>query len=136
MTSTTAHFAGVVLITVPTIVFGGARLLRMIYRNEAGYLDNPVRQDLFRAGHAHAAVLVIFALVGALLVDRADLSGDAKQLVRIGFALPPIVMPLGFFASVWPPCSEKPNRWILLVPGGALALIAATLTLGIGLLRV
>jgi hypothetical protein len=39
---------GVVLITLPTIAFGGARLLRAIFRREPGYLDNPVRQNLWR----------------------------------------------------------------------------------------
>jgi hypothetical protein len=59
----------VVLITVPSIAFGGVRLLTMIFRREPGYLDNPVRQNLWRAGHAHAGVLVILTLVGLLLVD-------------------------------------------------------------------
>jgi hypothetical protein len=40
------RIAGILLITVPTIAFGGAGLLRAIYRREEGYLDNPVRQNL------------------------------------------------------------------------------------------
>ena len=62
MSTDSLHFAGVVLITVPAIAFGGARLLTMIFRREPGYLDNPVRQNLWRAGHAHAGVLVILTL--------------------------------------------------------------------------
>jgi hypothetical protein len=82
MSTDSVRFAGVVLITVPAIAFGGVRLLRMIFRREPGYLDNPVRQNLWRAGHAHAGVLVILTLVGLLLVDRADLSSGLQWLVR------------------------------------------------------
>jgi hypothetical protein len=46
------HFAGVVLITVPAVAFGGVRLLRMIFRREPGYLDNPV-QPLGQIGLIH-----------------------------------------------------------------------------------
>src|SRR5918994_7035288 len=60
------------------IAFGGARLLTMIFRREPGYLDNPVRQNLWRAGHAHAGVLLILTLVGLLLVDQADLSSGLR----------------------------------------------------------
>jgi hypothetical protein len=42
----------------------GVSLLGFISRRSPGYLDNPVRQNLFRAGHAHAGVLIILALVG------------------------------------------------------------------------
>src|SRR5688500_4571743 len=92
--------AGVLLITVPAVEFGGMSLLRFIRARTPGYLDNPVRQSLFRAGHAHAGVLVLLALVGMLYVDQAGLSAGAARLVRLGFVLPPILMPLGFFLSV------------------------------------
>jgi len=72
----------------------------MIFRREAGYLDNPVCQNLWRAGHAHAGVLVILTLVGLLLVDQADLSNGLRWLVRYALVAGPILMPLGFFLSV------------------------------------
>jgi hypothetical protein len=128
------HFAGVVLVTVPTIAFGGARLLRAIFRREAGYLDNPVRQNLWRAGHAHAGVLVIFTLVGLLLVDQTDLSSEARTLVRYTLVAAPILMPLGFFLSVASPRSHDPNNLIYLVPLGGLSLSVGAVTLGLGLL--
>ena len=133
MPETSLRIAGVLLITVPTIAFGGAMLLRMIWGREPGYLDNPVRQSLWRAGHAHAGVLVILALVGMLYVDRAGLSGGLEALVRYGLVAAPILMPLGFFLSVASPRSERPNRLIYLVPAGGTALAIAAVTLGIGL---
>lgn len=133
MSEDSIRLAGVLLITVPTIAFGGVRLLIAIWRREPGYLDNPVRQDLWRAGHAHAGVLVILALVGLLLLDHADLSSGLESAVRWGLVIPPILMPLGFFLSVASPRAEEPNRLIRLVPIGGLVLSATALTLGIGL---
>jgi hypothetical protein len=127
-------FAGVLLITVPTIAFGGVRLLRAIWAREPGYMDNPVRQNLWRAGHAHAGVLVLLALVGLLLLEHADLSSGTEWLVRYTLVAGPILMPLGFFLSVASPRSEKPNNLIYLVPLGGLSLSVGAVVLGIGLL--
>ena len=134
MSTDSLHLAGVVLITVPAIAFGGARLLTMIFRREPGYLDNPVRQNLWRAGHAHAGVLVILALVGLLLVDQADLSSGLRWLVRYALVAAPILMPLGFFLSIASPRAQSPNRLVYLVPLGGLSLSVGAVILGLGLL--
>jgi hypothetical protein len=134
MSTDSLHFAGAVLITVPAIAFGGARLLAMIFRREPGYLDNPVRQNLWRAGHAHAGVLVILTLVGLLLVDQADLSSDLRWLVRYALVTGPILMPLGFFVSIASPRAQSPNQLIYLVPLGGVSLSVGAVILGLGLL--
>jgi hypothetical protein len=92
-----------------------------------------VRQNLWRAGHAHAGVLVLLALIGMLYVDEAALSEGVGWVVRLLLVLPPILMPLGFFLSVASPRAEKPNRLIYLVPLGGLSLSVGALVLGIGL---
>jgi hypothetical protein len=78
MSEATLSTAGVLLVTVAGIAYGGATLLRFIARRTPGYLDNPVRSSLFRAGHAHAGVLVILALVAMPYIDQAGLSGAAE----------------------------------------------------------
>lgn len=125
---------GVLLITVPAVVGGGYSLLRFLTRRVEGYLDNPVRRALFTAGHAHAGVLVLFALVAVPYVDLADFSPGTAALVRLLLVLPPILMPLGFFLSVAAPSARRPNRLLGLVYAGAASLFAGTLALGIGLL--
>jgi hypothetical protein len=134
MSPESMRVAAILLILVPTVEIGGAALLQMITRRDPGYLENPVRRYLFRAGHAHAGVWLVFALVGLLYVDQADLSDTLKQFVRWGFAAGPILMPLGFFLSIISPRAERPNRVLTLVFLGALSLAFATVTLGIGLL--
>ena len=126
--------AGILLITVLAVEFGGLALLAMLIRRIPGYLDNPLRQNMFRAGHAHAGVWVVFALVALLWVDQTDLGEPLKWVVRLAFAAAPILMPLGFFLSVTRPDTERPNGVIALVYAGGLALAVGALTLGVGLL--
>lgn len=133
MSPASLTMAGTLLITVPAVVYGGVTLLRFLMRNVPGYLDNPVRRGLWRAGHAHAGVLVLFSLVAMLYVDQADLSDPVRTLVRLSIVAAPILMPLGFFLSVVRPGDTKPNGLIALTFLGGASLAAGTLTLGIGL---
>jgi hypothetical protein len=131
----TRLICGITLITVPSIEFGGTFLLKMLRTREAGYLDNPLRQNLFRAGHAHAGVIVILSLICQLLADSIVLPDALAWFVRIGVPATAIVMPLGFFLSVTSPRAERPNGAIGLVYVGAVVLAASVLILGVGLVR-
>ncbi|MEV0234356.1 hypothetical protein [Nonomuraea sp. NPDC050786] len=134
MSPQSLSMAGVLLITVPGVAFGGVTLLKFLMRNVPGYADNPVRRGLWRAGHAHAGVLVLFALVAMLYVDQAALPDGVKALTRVLIVAAPILMPLGFFLSVVRPGDTKPSRLIWLTVAGGACLAAGTLTLGVGLL--
>lgn len=133
MSHATLLTAGILLLTVSTIVFGGLSLLMSIVKRIPGYLDNPVRRALWTAGHAHAGVLVIFALVALPYLDETGYGAGTQTLVRALLVAPPIVMSLGFFLSVVRPSDTKPNKLIWLVPLGGASLAAGTLTLGLGL---
>jgi hypothetical protein len=135
MTRESRRLAGIILILVPAVAAGGASLLTMILGKVPGYLDNPLRQDLWRAGHAHAGVLLILALVLLRYVDETQLSGRWLSLARTGVPIAAILMPAGFFLSVLDPAAAEPNALIALVAIGGLFLVGAVLTLGIGLLR-
>ena len=131
----TRLMCGIILITVPTIEFGGAFLLKMLRTREPGYLDNPVRQNLFRAGHAHAGVIVILSLICQVLVDSIILPEPIAWVVRVGIPVAAILIPAGFFLSVASPRSERPNGMINLVYLGALILALSVLILGVGLVH-
>jgi hypothetical protein len=131
LSNITKLLAGIILITVPTIEFGGTFLLRLLKAREHGYIDNPIRQNLFRAGHAHAGVLVILSLVVQLLADGLGPLTTLNLVGRLGAPCAAILMPLGFFLSVVSPQAEKPNGLIVLVYAGALLLAIGMLTLGI-----
>lgn len=129
------RLAGIILILVPAVAFGGASLLSMIVGQAPGYLDNPVRQDLWRAGHAHAGIMLIIALVLLRYVDETPLRGGWLWLARHGAPIAAIFMPLGFFLSVLSPEATEPSVLIGLVPIGGLFLLGAVITTGVGLLR-
>ncbi len=129
------RLAGILLILVPAVAFGGASLLSMILGQAPGYLDNPVRQDLWRAGHAHAGIMLILALILLRYVDETNLSGPWMALARHGVPIAAILMPAGFFLSILSPDATEPNALIYLVYAGGLFLAGGVITTGIGLIR-
>lgn len=98
-------------------------------------MDNPLRQNFFRAGHAHAGVIVILSLICQVLADNAALPASLIWLARIGVPLAAILISLGFFVSVPLPTATQPNAAIAFTYLGAAFLAVSVLTLGIGLLR-
>jgi len=135
ISNVTRLMCGIILITVPTIEFGGVFLLKMLRTRTSGYMDNPLRQNLFRAGHAHAGVIVILSLVCQVLVDSIILPAPLAWAIRIGIPSAAVLIPAGFFLSVVSPRAERPNGMIRLVYVGALVLGISVLILGAGLVR-
>jgi hypothetical protein len=135
MSRESRRLAAILLIVFPTAVFGGASLLTLLVDEGSGYADNELRQDLWRAGHAHAAVLLVLSLLVLRYVDEADLPPRLKAATRHAFPLAAILLPLAFFLSVLSEDATEPNGLIYLAYVGAAVLIAAMLTLGVGLLR-
>ncbi|HEU5126394.1 MAG TPA: hypothetical protein VFU12_00265 [Glycomyces sp.] len=123
--------AGIVLLTIVTIEFGGTFLLR-IAGGKVPMTD--FQKSFARAGHAHAGVLVTLGLVCLVLADATGLSGFAGWIARAGVPLAAILMSAGFFLSSAGRDRTRPNGLIALLWLGAAALAAGTLTLGVGLL--
>jgi hypothetical protein len=135
MTREARTMAGIILLTVPTIQYGGYFLLSSLTNRNSGYMENALRQNFFRAGHAHAGVFVILALVCQILADSANLPMGWLWLARVGVPLAAILIPMGFFLSMTSPAATEPNALVSLIFIGALSIAASVLTLGIGLLR-
>jgi hypothetical protein len=127
--------AGILLVVLPSVMYGGLTLLGFLTRNLPGYNDNPLRHDLWRAGHAHAGVYLVLSLVMLRYVDEAVLSPFWKWLARTGAPIAAILIPAAFFLSVVSPTAKEPNDLINLAYIGALFLAAAVLSLGVGLIR-
>jgi hypothetical protein len=135
MTREAKMFCGIILITVPTIQYGGYFLLTSLMDKSSGYMDNPLRQNFFRAGHAHAGVIVILSLVCQLLADSALLPASLLWTARIAVPLAAILIPAGFFFSILPPAATQPGPAVGLIYAGAVSLAVGVLLLGVGLLR-
>ena len=135
MTREARMMSGIILITVPTIQYGGYFLLTSLMEKGSGYMDNPLRQNFFRAGHAHAGVIVILSLICQMLADAAVLPIPMLWFVRIGVPLSAILISAGFFFSVLPPTATQASGAVSLIYAGALILAVGVVTIGIGLLR-
>ena len=135
MSRATRLMAGLILVLVPTIELGGSFLLAALIDRDSGYMTNALRQNFFRAGHAHAGVLTILSLLCQIFVDAARLAPAVAWLVRIGTPLSGILMSGGFFFSVLAPGATEPGRAIVLIYAGGVILAASVLSLGVGLLR-
>jgi hypothetical protein len=123
--------AGILLLTIVAVEYGGTFVLRIV----RGRVEmTPFQQSFSRAGHAHAGVLVILALISQVLADAADMSGLQEALGRSGVPLAAILMPSGFFFSSIGKGRVEPNRFIALLWIGAAVLAAAVISLGVGLL--
>jgi len=125
--------AGITLVTVPTIVYGGLTVLGIVSGHRFGLAPGMAltaeQTTYFRAGHAHAGVLVLFSLVLQLLLDHVGLSPELVWALRIGAPLAAICVSGGFFGVAF-----FPGFKMLLYAGAALVSLV-TLVTGIGLLR-
>ena len=128
------RLAGILLILIPTVMYGGLTLLQMLM-NDPAYMANELRQNFWRAGHAHAGVLLILSLVALRYVDDAALSAGWKGVARLAIPTAAILMPAGFFLSMIRPSDTAPSDLIYLTYVGAVFLATGVLTLGIGLVR-
>jgi len=125
--------AGLLLVIMPTVIFGGVSILTLLIRDPR-YRQNPLRQQLWRAGHAHAGVLLVLSLLALLYVDQTDLPETWKQVVRSAIPSAAIFLPAAFFLSMLSPTATKPNALIYLAYVGAAVLAFGLIVLGVGLL--
>jgi hypothetical protein len=133
MTDATKLMAGLLLITVTTIEYGGTFLLGILSGKQPEFTD--FQRSMFRAGHAHAGVLVILALVSLLFTEQTTLSTPIAWAVRIGFAAAPILVSAGFFGAALSEGRTRPSGLIALLWIGVFVLGGSLVTLGIALIR-
>ena len=134
MSNESKVFAAVLLLTMLTIEFGGYFLLTILSGKEKKIDRTSVVFSYFRAGHAHAGVLVILALVAMMLVDATSAGGAMKTAIRACMAAGPLFVSGGFFGAGGTLKADQPGRLIALVYVGAVVLAAGLVALAVALL--
>jgi hypothetical protein len=122
-------FAVIVLVSLPTVMFGGYSLLRLL---KIGRL-NEFQLTYFRAGHAHAGVLLVMTLAALSFLDRADLGAAARWVVCVLLSIGVIAQSGGFFLHM---LVGRRGRWSIgntVTTAGAVALAGGLLTLAYGI---
>lgn len=123
--------AGILLLSLVTVETGGLYLLAITRGRRA---VTPFQEKFARAGHAHAAVLLVLALVCQVLADATSQTGFWDWVSRSGVAVAALLMPGGFFLSSVGAGRTAPNRLVTLVFAGAGLLAVSLVSLGVGLL--
>ena len=123
--------AGILLLALVTVETGGLYLLKVVRGREE---VTAFQEKFARAGHAHAGVLLLLALLCQLLADATDQTGVLDWLSRSGVAVAALLMPGGFFLSSLGAGRTEPNRLVVLVLVGAGLLALGLTSLGVGLL--
>ncbi|WP_017582455.1 hypothetical protein [Nocardiopsis valliformis] len=122
--------SGVILLTVVGIAYGGTFLLRVV---NGAFPANELQRSYFRAGHAHAGVLVILGLVVRLLLDQPTVPDWGRSLGDL-VLVAAILMPAGFFLSVVGRDPQAPNRLKVLIYLGAASLVVGLVAAGVALI--
>ncbi len=133
MTADTRMLSGIIIITVPSVVYGGYFLLQVLSGKQEKLELTPFQKAMFRAGHAHAGVLILFSLIALLYVDETALSQTWKWITRVSLPLSAMLISGGFFGAAAGKQVNKPGKLIMFLYIGILSLVTGLITLGIGL---
>ena len=120
-------FAVIVLFSLPTVAYGGFSLLRLLVAKRL----NDFQATYFRAGHAHAGVLLVLGLVVLDVVDRAGVAGAAFTVIAVLLTIGILAQPGGMFVHM---AIGKPGKWSAgnsLTTAGAVALAAGLIVAAI-----
>jgi hypothetical protein len=97
MTPSTKKYAGALFLLLVTVETGGNFLFKVLERRVV--IADPTQLAYFRAGHAHAGVILLLALVATLYLDHTGLGGRTRATVRVLLLAAPLLMSAGFFGS-------------------------------------
>ncbi len=123
-------FTIIALFSLPTVMFGGYSLLRLFTRDRL----NQFQGNYFRAGHAHAGVLLVLALVVLDIIDRSDLATSHQWVICFLLLVGILAQSGGMFIHM---AIGEPGRWSMgntVTTVGAVLLAVALVWVGIGVI--
>jgi hypothetical protein len=119
------------LLLLISVEYGGWSLLGFLTgRGQLGEF----REQFFRAGHAHAGVLLVLSLVYFLYLDRTGYSTGVQWLAGLLLLLGILAQSGGFFIHLGLGQKNRSSLGTIVTRTGALLLGAALIVLAIGLL--
>jgi len=119
------------LLLLVSVEYGGWSLLGFLTgRGQLGEF----REQFFRAGHAHAGVLLVLSLVYFLYLDRTGYSTGVQWLAGLLLVLGIMAQSGGFFIHLGLGQKNRSSLGTIVTRTGALLIAAALIVLAIGLL--
>ena len=126
------------VLSLITVEFGGSTLLGFLTgRGSLGGDPATVdhRMRFFRAGHAHAGVLIVLSLVYYIYLDHADFSNGFDWVVGLVFVAGTLAQSGGFFLHLAHGAPAAPSAGTRLTRLGAVVIAVALVVLAVGLIR-
>lgn len=134
MSDASRWMIAITFISLPTIAFGGYFLLSILRRQASTEKITPEQNSYFRAGHAHAGVLVTLGLIGQLVLDQSRMGDGLVWALRIALVAAPLLISGGFFGGAPRTAGGPAAPLVRLVPIGAVLFGLTTIGIGVGLL--
>jgi hypothetical protein len=122
----------IVLFSLVTVEYGGWALLGFL--TGRGRLAGAFHEQFFRAGHAHAGVLLVLSLVYFIYLERAGYSEGMQWLAGLLLLVGVLAQSGGFFVHLGVGQEGRSSAGTVLTRSGALLIAAALVILAIGLI--
>jgi heme/copper-type cytochrome/quinol oxidase subunit 4 len=117
-------------IALPTVMVGGYSLLGLLGRN----VLTPFQQMYFRAGHAHAGVLLLMSLLYFLFLERTHLAPGLQLAGAVALIVGVLAQSGGFFLHMGVGQAGRGSLGTTVTTVGAVILVAAIALLAYGLI--
>lgn len=117
-------------IALPTVMYGGYSLLQILNKTNA---LTPFQITWFRAGHAHAGVLLLMSLLYYTFMDKSSLSAALKHAGCATVAVGILAQSGGFFIHMLKGQPDRASIGTTVTTIGALLLACAIALLVYGL---
>lgn len=134
MSDATRWMVAIAFVSLPTIAFGGYFLLSILKKQAGTEGISSIQREYFKAGHAHAGVLVLLGIIGQIVLDYSRFNETAVSAIRGGLFIAPLLISGGFFGGAPKSPEGKPGNLVKLIPIGAIVLSISTLGVGLSLL--
>ncbi|MEV7091499.1 hypothetical protein AB0M80_01530 [Amycolatopsis sp. NPDC051045] len=121
----TQLFTVIALVSLPTVMYGGYALMGVMRDRKL----TEHQRAMFRAGHAHAGVLLVLALVALQILSRTTLSDTTLWVTCFLLLWGILAQSGGFFVHLIPGRGKVGGR---VTSVGAVLLAAATLLTAYG----
>ncbi|MDQ0377373.1 uncharacterized membrane protein YgdD (TMEM256/DUF423 family) [Amycolatopsis thermophila] len=121
----TQLFTVIALVSLPTVMFGGYSLLGLLRKRKL----TEEQRAFFRAGHAHAGVLLVLALVTLQLVAAGGLGTAGRWAVSVLLLVGILAQSGGLFLNLLPGRKSLAHG---VTVSGAVLLAGAMITTAVG----
>lgn len=103
----------------------GLWLEAMLGLRAEGWLDDPLRREFLRLGHAHGAVLGLLNVAIGWAIERLSTPVAWAARIRIAALCGAMLVGLGFTGGALWHGPTDPGPLVLLVPAGAMLLLSS-----------